>query len=63
MELTPEQRSEIEALREETFKTRRVTVSTLEEILYEPIPILDYMGDDAAIVQADQALSRLQQTS
>ena len=60
MELTPEQRSEIEALREETFKTRRVTVSTLEEILYEPIPVLDhgfvrvvdYMGDDAAIVQA-----------
>ena len=60
MELTPEQRSEIEALREETFHTRRVTVSTLEEILYEPIPVLDhgfvrvvdYMGDDAAIVQA-----------
>ncbi len=60
MELTPEQRAEIEALREETFKTRRVTVSTLEEILYEPIPVLDhgfvrvvdYMGDDAAIVQA-----------
>ena len=60
MELTPEQRAEIEALREETFHTRRVTVSTLEEILYEPIPVLDhgfvrvvdYMGDDAAIVQA-----------
>ena len=60
MELTPEQRAEIKALREETFQTRRVTVSTLEEILYEPIPVLDhgfvrvvdYMGDDAAIVQA-----------
>ena len=60
MELTPEQRAEIKALREETFQTRRVTVSTLEEILYEPISVLDhgfvrvvdYMGDDAAIVQA-----------
>lgn len=40
--------------------TRRVTVSALEEILYEPIPVLDhgfirvvdYMGDDGAVVQA-----------
>lgn len=40
--------------------TRRVTVPELEDILYEPIPILDhgfirvvdYMGDDQAIVQA-----------
>ncbi|HEX4262670.1 MAG TPA: FAD-dependent thymidylate synthase, partial [Acetobacteraceae bacterium] len=39
---------------------RRATVPALEEILYEPIPVLDhgfvrvidYMGDDAAIVQA-----------
>ncbi len=60
MELTPEQRAEIGALRQETFHTRRVTVPALEEILYEPIAVLDhgfvrvvdYMGDDAAIVQA-----------
>ena len=40
--------------------TRRPTVATLEERLYRPVPILDhgfvrlidYMGDDAAIVQA-----------
>jgi thymidylate synthase (FAD) len=40
--------------------TRRVTVPALEEILYEPLPVLDHgfirvidcMGDDAAIVQA-----------
>jgi thymidylate synthase (FAD) len=42
------------------YKTRRATVSSLEEILYKPIPVLDhgfirvidYMGDDSAIVQA-----------
>lgn len=44
----------------EMFSTRRVTVSALEDILYEPIKVLDhgfvrvidYMGDDSAIVQA-----------
>jgi thymidylate synthase (FAD) len=44
----------------ESFQTRRATVPTLEEILYKPIPVLDhgfvrvvdYMGDDSAIVQA-----------
>lgn len=44
----------------ESFKTRRATVPALEEILYKPIPVLDhgfvrvvdYMGDDSAIVQA-----------
>jgi len=60
MPLTPEQQAEVDALRAESFTTRRATVPGLEEILYEPLPVLDhgfvrvidYMGDDAAIVQA-----------
>ena len=60
MELTQDQRREIEDLRAQTRPTRRATVAALEEILYRPIPVLDhgfvrvidYMGDDAAIVQA-----------
>ena len=60
MALTPEQQAEVDALRSETYKTRRVTVPALEEVLYEALPVLDhgfvrvidYMGDDAAIVQA-----------
>jgi thymidylate synthase (FAD) len=60
MPLTAEQASEIEALREQTAPTRRAVVPALEEILYEALPVLDrgfvrvidYMGDDAAIVQA-----------
>jgi thymidylate synthase (FAD) len=60
MPLTPEQKAEIERLRAETAPTRRATVPALEEILYEAIPVLDhgfvrvidYMGDDAAVVQA-----------
>ena len=58
--LTPEQEAEIEALREQRLGTRRVTVPALEEILYSAFPVLDhgfvrvvdYMGDDGAIVQA-----------
>ncbi len=60
MTVTPEQAEEIAALRAERHETRRVTVPALEEILYEPILVLDhgfvrvidYMGDDAAVVQA-----------
>ena len=60
MELTPEQQAEIEAQRSGRAATRRATVPDLEEILYQPIPLLDhgfvrvidYMGDDGAIVQA-----------
>src|SRR5499427_6776202 len=60
MPLTDEQRQEIASARAETRPTRRATVPALEDILYEPIPVLDhgfvrvidYMGDDAAIVQA-----------
>ncbi|MGC2202814.1 MAG: FAD-dependent thymidylate synthase [Stellaceae bacterium] len=58
--LIPEQRQEIAAQRSASQQTRRATVPALEEILYEPLPVLDhgfvrvvdYMGDDAAIVQA-----------
>src|ERR1700681_517756 len=60
MKLTPEQEDEIAAERGASRPTRRATVPALEEILYEPLPVLDhgfgrvidYMGDDGAIVQA-----------
>ncbi len=60
MGLTSEQKSEVEAVRAISHPTRRATVPELEEILYEALPVLDhgfirvvdYMGDDAAIVQA-----------
>src|SRR5579863_5578640 len=60
MPLTPDQQAEIDRLRAETTPTRRATVPSLEAILYEAIPVLDhgflrvvdYMGDDAAVVQA-----------
>src|SRR5499427_4034037 len=60
MRLTPKQQDELAAQRSEVRQTRRATVPALEEILYEPLPVLDhgfvrvvdYMGDDAAIVQA-----------
>jgi thymidylate synthase (FAD) len=58
--LKAEKLQEIQELKEEQFVTRRRTVPSVEEILYEPIPVLDhgfvrvidYMGDDTAIVQA-----------
>jgi thymidylate synthase (FAD) len=58
--LKPEQRDEIVSQRSETRPTRRATVPALEDILYEEqrvldrgfIRVVDYMGDDAAIVQA-----------
>lgn len=60
MTVTPEQAAEIAAQRSQTLPTRRATVPALEDILYEPLPVLDhgfvrvidYMGDDAAVVQA-----------
>jgi thymidylate synthase (FAD) len=60
MALTPEQLAEIESMRAREQPTRRAVVSALEDILYLPLPVLDhgfvrvidYMGDDAAIVQA-----------
>jgi thymidylate synthase (FAD) len=60
MPLAPEQQAEIDQLRAEQQQTRRVTAPALEEVLYQPLPVLDhgfvrvvdYMGDDGAIVQA-----------
>ncbi len=58
--LTEAQEAEIREQREAENRTRRCTVPALEDILYEPIQVLDhgfirvidYMGDDAAIVQS-----------
>src|SRR4051794_25973261 len=60
MRLSAEQEAEIAQARAERQETRRVTVPALEELLFQPIPVLDhgfirvidYMGDDGAIVQA-----------
>ncbi len=58
--LTPPQQAEVEEQRTQHHGTMRATVPALEELLYAPIPLLDhgfirvvdYMGDDSAIVQA-----------
>jgi thymidylate synthase (FAD) len=60
MALTAEQQGEIEAARAAEVRTRRPVVPALEAMLFEAIPVLDhgfvrvidYMGDDAAVVQA-----------
>jgi thymidylate synthase (FAD) len=61
MRLRAEYRDEIMSQREDIRPTRRATAPDLEEILYEPLGVLDdhgfvrvidYMGNDAAIVQA-----------
>ena len=65
MPLTPEQLAEIEAQRQVQNTTRRAVAPELEDILYEPLPVLDhgfvrvvdYMGNDSAIVQAARVSS------
>ncbi len=60
MSLTDAQLAEIEANRGQRSETARPTVPALEKMLFSAIPVLDhgfvrvidYMGDDAAIVQA-----------
>ena len=60
MSLSPEQQSEIEAARAASHATSRPTVAALEEQLFTAVPVLDhgfvrvvdYMGDDGAVVQA-----------
>src|SRR6201993_2892857 len=57
---TRDQEREIAELRAGAQATRRATVADLEDILYTPLPVLDrgfvrvvdYMGDDGAVVQA-----------
>ena len=58
--LTRDQQEELESQRTQSHGTKRPTVPAMEELLYVPIPLLDhgfvrvvdYMGDDAAVVQA-----------
>ena len=60
MPLSSDQQAEIDQARGEAQPTRRPIAPALEEILYQAIPVLDhgfvrvvdYMGDDAAVVQA-----------
>jgi thymidylate synthase (FAD) len=60
MPIKDSEKAEIEAARTASSSTRRATVPALEEILFTPLPVLDhgfvrvidYMGDDAAVVQA-----------
>ena len=60
MRLTPEQQEEIRRQRESCRPSSRVLSPGLEERLFEAVPVLDhgfvrvvdYMGDDAAVVQA-----------
>ncbi len=60
MPLTEQQKAEVATQRAQSAETRRPTVPALEEMLYQPLPVLDhgfvrvidYMGDDGAIVQA-----------
>jgi thymidylate synthase (FAD) len=60
MRLTPEQEAEIAAQRADPSQTLRVRAPELEAILYAPLGVLDhgfvrvvdYMGNDEAIVQA-----------
>ena len=60
MELTSEQKKEIEEQQSQSSSTKRVTSPELEKVLYEAIPVLDhgfirvidYMGDDSSIVQS-----------
>jgi thymidylate synthase (FAD) len=60
MELTSEQKKEIQDQQSQSNTTKRVTSPELEKVLYEAIPVLDhgfirvidYMGDDSSIVQS-----------
>lgn len=60
MSLKDYQNAEVQTARAQSFSTRRPTVPALEELLYTPqfvldhgfVRVIDYMGDDAAIVQA-----------
>ena len=60
MILTEQQKIEIKEQQSQKNETKRVTVSALENILYEATPaldhgfvrVVDYMGDDTSIVQS-----------
>ena len=58
--MTSRQQDQVDQQRERSHETLRATVPALEKILYTPIPrldhgfvrVVDYMGDDGAVVQA-----------
>lgn len=60
MALTPEEIAALEEARSHRAESRRSTVPALEEMLFTPMPcldhgfvrVIDYFGDDAAVVQA-----------
>ncbi len=60
MTLSDAQRAEVATARASESPTRRATVPALEALLFTPVPVLDhgfvrvidYMGDDGAVVQA-----------
>src|SRR5689334_414771 len=60
MPLSKDQQAEIDRQRAESVPTRRPVAPALEEVLYQAIPVLDhgfvrvidYMGDDSAVVQS-----------
>jgi thymidylate synthase (FAD) len=60
MPLSTDQQAEIDQARDGAAKTLRPIAPALEEILFQALPVLDhgfvrvidYMGDDAAVVQA-----------
>jgi len=60
VKLSEDAQAALDAARAQSATTRRPTVAALEERLYLPVPcldhgfvrVVDYMGDDAAIVQA-----------
>ena len=60
MRLSDSDQAEIDNARRDMVPTRRATVPALEDLLFVPVPVLDhgflrvidYMGDDAAVVQA-----------
>ena len=59
-EKNTDKNADLEDLMNESYTTRRATVQGIEDLLYKPIKLLDhgfvrvidYMGDDSAIVQA-----------
>ena len=60
MNLTIDQKKEIEEQKSQNNKTKRTVSPELEKILYDAVPaldhgfvrVVDYMGDDTSIVQA-----------
>ena len=60
MELTKDQQKEIKEQQSQKNVTKRVTSPELEKVLYEVLPaldhgfvrVIDYMGDDSAVVQS-----------